>query len=144
MLKMKNRLLLVSLLLFTGGLLSCISVDDVARKEPHIIVVRNLSHDDLKTVYLSAMPKDEKSAARFGSISPAPRGISQSVVRGRTAPPLPPELLLRLTDKYGHDTVTRVSIQDLLLRASGANNEALVFVIKPDNSVEVSLEYLQP
>ena len=139
---MKIRLMLFALLLISGGLLSCSSVDVAARKEPNIIVVRNLSHDDLKTVYLSAVPKDKQSAVRFGSVSPVPRGISQSVVRARNAPPLPPELLLRLTDKFGHDTVTRVIIKDLLSSATGADNEALVFVIKPDNSVEVSLEYL--
>ena len=105
-------------------------------------MVRNLSHDDLKTVYLSAVPKDKHSAVRFGSVSPVPRGISQSVVRARTAPPLPPELLLRLTDKQGHETVARVFIKDLLSSTTGADNEALVFVIKPDHSVEVSLEYL--
>ena len=140
-LKMINRLMVFTLLLFTGGLLSCTSVDVTARKEPNIIVVRNMSHDDLKTAYLSAVAKDEKSAVRFGSVSPVPRGISQSVVRARTAPPLPPALLLRLTDKFGHDTVTRVFIKDLVASATGADNEALVFVIKPDNSVEVSLEY---
>ena len=139
--QMKKRFMVFVLLMLAGGLLSCTSVDMAARKEPKIIVVRNLSQDDLKTVYLSAVPEDKHSAVRFGSVSPVPRGISQSVVRARNAPPLPPELLLRLTDRLGHDTVARVFIKDLLSSSTGVDNEALVFVIKPDNSVEVSLEY---
>ena len=139
---MKNRMILFVVFLLTSGLLSCVTVQPEARQEPNIIVIRNLTYDDLKTVYLSAVPKDNSTAVRFGSVSPVPRGISQSVVRARTAPPLPPELLLRWTDKYGKESMQRVAIQDLLAVANGAENEALVISIHPDTSVQVRIEYL--
>jgi hypothetical protein len=138
---MKKRLLVFTFILFAGILSSCVNVQPTAKKEPNIIVIRNMSDDDLKSVYLSATTTGQHQAVRFGSVSPVPRGISQSLVRARTAPPLPSELLLRVTDKWDKETVVRVSIKELLLNATGADNEALVFIIKPNKSVEVRIEY---
>ena len=138
---MKKRLIVYALCLFAGGLTACVSVPPVAKQEPNIIIIRNLSDTDLKSVYLSAAKTHSSQAVRFGSLSPVPRGVSQSVVRARTAPPLSHELLLRWTDKFDREFVQRFSISELLSKATGADNEALVFVIRPDNSLAVGIEY---
>ena len=122
-------------------LVSCVTVEEPPKKEPAIIAVRNLSYDDLSVVQLSGITAQHAATGRFGSVSPVPSGITQSVVRSRNAPALPPEMMVRWTDKIGKQYYQKVSIQELLSKATGNENEAIVFVIQTDQKVHVVLEY---
>lgn len=135
-----TSLVLAVVLLVSAG---CVTVEQPAKKEPAIIAVRNLGYDDLSHVHLSAVPKQQDSATRFGSVSPVPRGITQSVVRARKAPPLPAEMLVRWTSKNGKEYRQQISLQPLIEKSTGREDEILLFVIQPDQRVDVMLDYVK-
>ena len=134
-----TRLVLAVVLLLSAG---CVTVEQPVKKEPAIIAVRNLSSADISQVQLSAVPKQQNAATRFGSVSPVLRGVTQSVVRARNAPALPEEMLVRWTDKNGKEYRQLISIENLLLHSTGSPREAIVFIIGTDNRATVMLEYI--
>jgi len=133
-----SRVVCGVLLLISSG---CTSVPEPVVKQPATIAVRNLSHEFLQSVHLSAAVVRVDAPARFGAVSPVPEGVTQSVTRARNAPPLPPEMLIRWVDRLGQQYEARINIQELLARSTGSAAEVLVFIIQPNHSVRAVLEY---
>ena len=134
-----THLVFAAVLFHTAG---CVTVEKPVKKEPAIIAVRNLGYADISQVHLSAVPKQQNAATRFGSVSPVLRGVTQSVVRARNAPALPAEMLVRWTDKNGKEYRQLIKLQPLIEKSTGREDEVLLFVIQPDHRVDVILDYM--
>jgi len=109
-------------------------------KEPREIVVRNRSNADIQTVSLREKSRTPDGAAKFGSLSPVPKGVSQSYVRPTNPPRFPREITVEWVDAEGRTIRRDVSLGRALRDATGAPGEALVFEIGPFEDVLVFLE----
>jgi hypothetical protein len=110
-------------------------------KEPPEIVVRNRSGADIATVSLREKSWSSNRAARFGSLSPVPKGVSQSYVRPSNPPRFPREVTVEWVDADGRTLRRDVSVGNALRDATGVPGEALVFEIGPFEDVIVLLEH---
>ena len=108
--------------------------------EPQVIVVRNRSNVDIDTVTLRETSLSPDRAARFGSLSPVPAGISQSYVRPTNPPRFPKTVTLEWIDRDGKTHSRDLTITKALRSATGAADEALVFEIWPYEEVLVFIE----
>jgi hypothetical protein len=118
---------------------SCASLPSVGVKEPHIIVIRNRSGEDIDTVTLREAGT-RSHASLFGSISPVPNGISQEYVRSTNPTPFPRTVAVEWIDNEGRTHVREVSISKVLRSAAGNGSDTLVFEIGPVEDVLVFIE----
>jgi len=118
---------------------SCASFPSVGGKEPHIIVIRNRSGEDIDMVTLREAGTRSK-ASLFGSISPVPNGVSQEYVRSTNPPPFPRTVAVEWIDNEGRTRMREVSISKALRSAAGIGGDTLVFEIGPVEDVLVFIE----
>jgi hypothetical protein len=124
--------------------LGCALVPHVRRAEPASIVVKNMSGAHLSWVVLAEARKKPGQSARLGTISPVPAGTSQGMGRRTNPPPLPLWVEVRWADANGQQYASEVSLGEVLKKATGVPDEALVFRIFPRGQVDVVLEYERP
>jgi len=108
--------------------------------EPPILIVRNASGVDLRTVSLRAPAESRAQNPRIGSVSPVPKGASQVFVRPSPPPPLSRELEVTWVDALGASYTRRVSLELALKEATGEPGEALVFEIRPSGAIALDCE----
>jgi hypothetical protein len=118
---------------------SCASLPSAGVKEPHIIVIRNRSGEDIDTVTLREAGS-RSQASLFGSISPVPNGVAQEYVRATNPPPFPRTVAVEWVDHAGRTLVREVSVSKALRRAAGSSDDTLVFEIGPFEDVLVFME----
>ena len=114
--------------------------------DPEVLVIRNRSGRDIKTATLSAAGAG--AGWRYGSISPVPRGASQTYVRPDSAPRLPAHLRLAW-ETAGEGAFSREVSLTRLPEAPHSDPEsggleALVFEIRPDDAVDVYRDTYSP
>ena len=132
------RWLLLALML--GMPVGCASMSRQSQTEPPIIIVRNASGVDLRTVSLRAAGDSGEADLRVGSVSPVPKGASQVFARPSSRAPLPMELEVAWVDAFAASYTRQVSLEPALKEATGAPGEALVFEIRPSGAIAVYCE----
>ena len=126
--------------LFWGvGSSGCAWFSPSRRAEPGVLVVRNASGRDVDLFRLAPVARRHRNA-RYGSVSPVPRGVSQVVVRPTDVPPLTDELDVEWSEVGGRIFSHRVDLRPTLRDAVGGPDEALVFELLPDGGLELRLE----
>ena len=118
---------------------SCASLPLVGGKEPRTIVIRNRSGSDIDTVTLREAGSGSP-AARYGSISPVPKGVSQEYVRPTNPPSFPRTITIEWVDDEGKTHARDLALSKALRSATGSREEALVFEIGPFEDVLVFIE----
>jgi hypothetical protein len=137
----KTRLVFTALLLAAVQVFSaCSTLPLGGGTEPREIVVRNRSNEDIATVTLREKSWSSDGAAKYGSLSPVPKGVSQSYVRPSNPPRFPREVTVEWVDAEGRTLRRDVSLGKALRDATGAPGEALVFEIGPLEDVRVIIE----
>jgi hypothetical protein len=124
----------------TLAAVACSSLPIGTTAEPPVIVVRNHSNVDIDTVTLRETTGSSNQAARFGSISPVPSGVSQAYIRPANPPRFPKTVTLEWIDRESKTHSRDLSITKALRSATGATDEALVFEIWPNEEVLVFVE----
>jgi hypothetical protein len=122
----------------------CTTVAPAPKKEPPILVIRNATGRELKSVTLGTVPARSSEPRRIGTISPLLRNSASTIVRPSDAPPLPAVCELKWTDFDGRTISVKIELKEVLKNAEGTPSEALVFQIRPDSSVMVLLERNAP
>jgi len=131
-----------ALLLAVAAIMSaCATLPFGSGKEPPEIIVRNRSGADIATVTLREKSWSANQAAKFGSLSPVPDGVSQSYLRSSNPSPFPREVTVEWVDAESRTLRRDVSLGRVLRDATGEPGEALVFEIRPNQDVMVFLEH---
>ena len=119
---------------------ACTTMPFGGSAEPAVIAVRNRSGADIATVTLRQPGASPYQASRFGSVSPVPAGVTQSVGRPSDPPRLAGTVTLEWVDGQGRTHSRDVPIRGALKNATGAEGETLVFEIGPFDDVLVFVE----
>lgn len=122
--------------------MGCASDQEMRKKEPGIIIIRNNTGTDLNRVLITGLKPDKDGSSRFGSISPVLNGSSQTVVRPTLAPLLPPSIKMKCLHINGVEKVLLVSLEMALKKANGQFGEALVLELLPYDKVAVYIELM--
>jgi hypothetical protein len=133
----KSRALLLCIIL---GSVACSTLPAGGHAEPKVIAVRNRSGADIVTVTLRQSGGSPSQATRFGSVSPVPAGVTQSVRRQTDPPRLSPTVTLEWVDNQKRTHTRELSLANELSFATGAEGEMLVFEIRPSGDVLVFVE----
>lgn len=121
---------------------SCASLQIGGGKEPRIVIIRNRSGADIGTVTIREAGEASR-ASRFGSLSPAPAGVSQAFIRPTDPPPFPHTIIIEWVDGEGRTHARDLSITKALRTATGSGDEALVFEIWPNEDVLVFVKSIR-
>jgi hypothetical protein len=145
----RNRVLGLSCGIFMGIVamhcgLGCAIQSQARHAEPDTILVRNMSGAPLSWVVLAEARKKAGQSVRLGRISPVPAGSVQGMGRPSNAPALPLSVAVRWADAYGQEYESEVSLTEILKKATGVPEEALVFRIFARGQLDVVLEYERP
>ncbi len=122
------------------GSVACATLPTGGPAEPKVIAVRNQSGSDIITVTLRQSGGSPDQAKRFGSVSPLPAGVTQSVGRQTDPPRLSPTVTLEWVDNQRRTHTRELSLASALSSATGAEGEMLVFEIWPSGDVRVFVE----
>lgn len=128
--------------LLTG--VGCDLVTKAPRPEPSSVYVRNLSGGSLRWVTLTEARTKRGQSVRLGMMSPVPAGTMQGLGRPTDPPPLPSWVEVRWADAFGQEHSRQVSLVEVLKKATGSPNEALVFRIYARGNLEAVLELETP
>ena len=131
----------VAAMLFGFG---CALMPQARHAEPGSILVKNMSGGHLRWVTLTEARTKPGQTVRLGTISPVPAGTSQGMGRRTDSPPLPLWVEVRWADAHGQQYRSEVSLEEVLKKATGAPDEALVFRIYARGNLEVVLELETP
>jgi hypothetical protein len=138
---MRSRHAFVALIL--AVLIGCSSGPPARPKnEPATLALRNSTGGTLTGVRIG---EDRNSAGsnRLGQLSPVLPGVTYPFVRASNARALPSRVRLEWTDASNHEQSAVVELDDLLKRAGGGENEALLFEIGPGGAVAARIVSLQ-
>ena len=80
----------------------------------------------------------------MGSMAPVMANRTYSFVRPAHAPPLPAKLRVNYAFPGGPPQSTVVDVREATRQATGVPNEAVVFDLKPEGSVVVYLDQVEP
>jgi hypothetical protein len=138
--KLRRRFITAFLIATAFVVAACSTLPIGSTSEPPAIVVRNRSNVDIDTVTLRETSLSPDRAARFGSLSPVPAGISQIYMRPTNPPRFPKTMTLDWIDKEGRTHSQELSVAKALRSSTGAADEALVFEIWPYDEVLVFIE----
>ncbi len=140
---MKSRLntLSAALLILLSVLIApaCSSLPIGRGVDPSVIIVRNSTGADLAEATLSEASGGSR-AARYGSISPIPRGASQVFVRPNNPLQLPRNVILEWINDQGSRYSLELSLKQVLQTHAGEKGGTLVFDILPQGDAAVYLE----
>jgi len=130
-----HRLTYLLSLVTLGSLNGCASqLSQAIVRPPVVIVVRNDSGIDLRSVSLRGPNQPDGQAKSYGTISPVPRRTSQILGRS-TAFPLPAVADLVWTDEQDHSYTRQIALERLLHLVPAAGGRALVLEIRPAGEV---------
>ncbi len=130
-----------SILLFMIALLTaCASLPLAGAKEPSAIAIRNNSGADIREVTLREHSRYASGAARFGSLSPVPAGVTQLYIRPSAPPALPRTISVEWVDSAGKTHVKDLSVSSALRSLRGTRDEAIVFEFGPAADIQVFVE----
>ncbi len=118
----------------------CALIPQAQHAEPASIFVKNMSGGHLRWVTLTEARKKPGESVRLGTISPVPAGTSQGMGRRTDPPPLPSWIEVRWADALGQQYRSEVSLAEVLKKATGEPNEALVFRIHARGNLDVVLD----
>ena len=124
--------------------LGCALVPQARHAEPASIVVKNMSGGHLSWVVLAEARTKPGQSVRLGRISPVPVGTTQGMGRRTDPPPLPLWVEVRWADANGQQYACEVSLSEVLKKATGVSDEALVFRVFERGNLDVVLEYKRP
>jgi hypothetical protein len=135
------QLTLIGALLLGAG---CAPVSRARYAEPGDILVKNMSGKHLSWVVLREARAKKGQPVRLGRFSPVPVGSTQGVGRATNPPALPEWVEVRWAEAYGREYGFEVSLAEILKKATGVPEEALVFRIFARGQLDVVLEYAKP
>jgi hypothetical protein len=115
-----------------------------AEREPRIIAIRNGSGRPAQTILLQDAHERADQPRRVGGISPAAAGMLYTFLRPKNSAPLPATVRVVFSFPREPQQSKVVDLSEIAKKATGTPNEALVFELRPDQTVEVSLEQVQP
>jgi hypothetical protein len=124
--------------------MGCAVVSQTRHAEPSSVLVRNMSAGPLSWIVLAEARKKPGQSVRLGRISPVLAGTTQGMGRPTDPPPFPLWVEVRWADAHGQQYASEVSLVEILKKATGVPDEALVFRIFPRGQVDVVLEYERP
>ena len=111
------------------------------RIEPRYIAVRNLSTNNVALLYLAVPKLTMQKGKRYASISPVPREAMQSAQRPAGAAKLPDKIEVSWQTEQGEQFSQAVNLKSVLREFDRVTTEdTLIFIVRPDNSVEVKIE----
>ena len=138
---MRVRFPLLFCLIATCMAAGCASEQTAAAKgEPGVIALRNMTGEPLASLTITEDRDPAQGPIRLGSIAPVNPSLTYVFVRPRDAKPLPPRVRVIWRGSAGPQRMATVSVDDVLKRAIGGPNEAIVFEIDANQQVKVSLE----
>jgi hypothetical protein len=132
---------MVWLMLFClAMILGCAVVIGGARKEPRILIIRNSSGVDIRSVTLGAADSSDRNKGKHGTVSPVPLGASQVYFRPGSAPPLPKTLLISWVTKGSISHAREIALAAATNSAHDSMANAMVFEIHPGDYVDIYWE----
>ncbi|MDA8141857.1 MAG: hypothetical protein M0036_24690 [Desulfobacteraceae bacterium] len=120
--------------------IGCAQTSLLSGPEPQRIVIRNATGVDLAYVYLGADINASVSGARYATIAPVPKGASQQAARATNAPALPKKVMVKFQPVNAEEIRQVVNVRSALRQGGDNQPLALVFLIRPDYTVELLLE----
>jgi len=129
---------IITFSLFMILLTGCSMLSSQPAAEPPTIVIRNSCFRDLSTVTLKE-PRVDGQRVSMGSISPVLRSSPFVYRRPASPPPLLRRMKVVWTEEGGQAYQKEVDLAAVLKQATGAQDEALVFDLRPGGIVQVYL-----
>ncbi len=124
--------------------LGCTLASQPPLAEPGSILLKNMTGGDLSWIVVAEARKKTGQPVRLGRFAPVPAGSTQGIGRPTDAPALPPWVEVHWVDAHGQQHGVEVSLAEILKKAMGVPEEALVFRLFPRGHVDVVLEYEKP
>lgn len=122
------------------ALIGCASTPATRSKsEPAIIALRNSTGGTLKSVRIRE-DRDSAGSVRLGEMSPVLPDFTYPFTRSSKAPALPSRVRVQWFDASSRERSEVVEIGDLLKQATGAQDEALLFEIRPGGTVDARID----
>ena len=119
----------------SGFLVGCASSSSESPASSVVIVVRNRSGLDLRTVSLRGVSLADGQANWLGAISPVPRGTAQVLGR-RSATFLWPSVVeLVWTDDCEREYGRKIALERLLKQTAGKGRKTLIVEIRPEGKL---------
>lgn len=112
-----------------------------ANNEPPVIVARNSSNQYIQSITLIFNKGKKDGQEIAGTISPMPQGGSQIYVRPTKQQRLPESVFTEWENTSGRRHNQTVSLKEILSKATGNENERLVFDILSATEIKAYLEY---
>jgi hypothetical protein len=144
MIRPSHTALAILLLVGSGCASTPAKAPFTAEREPRIIAIRNGSGRPAQTILLEDDHPRGDQPRRVGGISPAMAGMMYTFIRPKNAAPLPATVRVAFAFAREAQQTTVVDLREIAKQATGAPNEALVFELRPNQTVEVSLEQVRP
>ncbi len=129
--------------IFTLSLIctGCSTILTSQRAEPEVIILRNSSNINIKTISLRAAKAEKnQTGIRFGSISPLPVGRDQTIVRPVKSKKLPSILQVSWVDENNRQFIKEVNLKKLLYPANENDRNAIVFEVQSLGVVNIFAE----
>lgn len=146
MFRLLNVVTVVGLIVSLSGCASTPqkSVAFPEKHEPRILAVRNTSGRQAQSIVIQDAQAADNEPRRMGSISPVAQNITYTFIRAKDAAPLPASVRVRYSYPREPEHTQTIDLRDVAQKATGGANEALVFEIKPDQTVAAYLDQVQP
>jgi hypothetical protein len=133
---------IITFSLFMTLLTGCSMFSSRSAAEPPTLVIRNSCARDLSAVTLKE-PRIDGQRVSMGSISPVLRSAPFVYRRPHNPPPLLRRMKVVWTEEGGQAYQKEVDLTAVLKQATGAQDEALVFDLRPGGIVQVYLSRIQ-